>query len=88
MNQVSRNIALWLVVALMALLAIRLMRPGAIGWLFAVTAFCVLLGTVAESSTKDAIGDKAVHGLADTWVGVLAAIDAILLGKTSDVPDL
>jgi ABC-2 type transport system permease protein len=42
-------------------LAIRLMRTVALGWLFAVAAFAVLLGTVAESSTKDATGDKSVQ---------------------------
>ena len=34
-------------------LAVRLMRPVALGWLFAVAAFAVLIGTVAESATKD-----------------------------------
>ena len=34
-------------------LAIRLMRPVALGWLFAVAAMSVLIGTVAESATKD-----------------------------------
>ena len=42
-------------------LAVRLMRPVALGWLFAVTAFAILIGTVAESSTKDTTGDKAVQ---------------------------
>jgi ABC-2 type transport system permease protein len=42
-------------------LAIRLIRPAAIGWLLAVAAFAILLGTVAESSTKDATGDKTVQ---------------------------
>jgi ABC-2 type transport system permease protein len=42
-------------------LAARLMRPTALGWLFAVAAFSVLVGTVAESSTKDATGDKSVQ---------------------------
>lgn len=42
-------------------LAIRLMRAVALGWLFAVAAFAILLGTVAESSTKDATGDKTVQ---------------------------
>jgi ABC-2 type transport system permease protein len=42
-------------------LAVRLMRPAALGWLLAVTAFSVLIGTVAESSTRDATGDKAVQ---------------------------
>jgi len=35
-----------------------------------------------------AIRDKAVHGIADTWMEMLAGINAILLIKTSDVPDL
>ena len=42
-------------------LAVRLMRPVALGWLFAVAAFSILLGTVAESSTKDITGDKSVR---------------------------
>src|SRR3984957_8742361 len=42
-------------------LAIRLNRAAAIGWLSAVAAFAVLLGTVAESSVKDAAGDKTVQ---------------------------
>jgi ABC-2 type transport system permease protein len=44
-------------------LAVRLMR-AAFGWLFAVAAVAavaILLGTVAESSTKDATGDKSVQ---------------------------
>jgi hypothetical protein len=35
-----------------------------------------------------AIRDKAAHGIADTWVGVPAGINAILLSKTGDVPNL
>lgn len=35
-----------------------------------------------------AIRDNAVHGIADTWMGVPAGINAILLSKTSDVPNL
>jgi ABC-2 type transport system permease protein len=42
-------------------LAVRLMRAVAFGWLFAVAAVAILLGTVAESSTKDATGDKSVQ---------------------------
>jgi ABC-2 type transport system permease protein len=41
-------------------LAVRLMRPVALGWLLAVAGFSVLLGTVAESSTKDITGSKGV----------------------------
>ena len=41
-------------------LAVRLMRPVALGWLFAVAAFAVLIGTTAESSAKDATGS---HGI-------------------------
>jgi polyether ionophore transport system permease protein len=44
-----------------ASLAVRLMRPAATGWLLAVAAFAILLGTVAESSTRDASGDKSVQ---------------------------
>ena len=45
-------------------LAVRLIRPVALGWLFAVAAFAVLIGTTAESATKDATGiarDLAGH---------------------------
>jgi ABC-2 type transport system permease protein len=42
-------------------LAVRLMRPAALGWLFAVAAVSVLLGTVAESSAQDVTGDKSVQ---------------------------
>ena len=41
-------------------LAVRLMRPVALGWLFAVAAFAVLIGTTAESSAQDATGS---HGI-------------------------
>ena len=39
-------------------LAVRLMRPVALVWLFAVAAFAVLIGTTAESSGSDAAGSK------------------------------
>jgi ABC-2 type transport system permease protein len=42
-------------------LAVRLMRPVALGWLVAVAAFSVLLGMVAESSVKDASGSKGIE---------------------------
>jgi ABC-2 type transport system permease protein len=41
-------------------LAVRMMRPAALGWLFAVAVFAVLIGTTAESSAKDAAGS---HGI-------------------------
>ena len=43
---------------------------------------------VERPNKAPAIRDKAVHGVANTWVGVPAGINAILLSKTSDVPDL
>src|SRR5580765_3572773 len=43
---------------------------------------------IERPNKTSAIRDKAVHGIADTWVGVLAGINAILLSKTSDVPNL
>jgi ABC-2 type transport system permease protein len=36
------------------------MRPVALGWLFAVTAFAVLIGTTAESATNDTTGTTSV----------------------------
>jgi ABC-2 type transport system permease protein len=42
-------------------LAVRLMRPAALGWLFAVTAFAVLIGTTAESSAQDATGSQGIQ---------------------------
>jgi len=41
-------------------LAVRLMRPAALGWLFAVAVFAVLIGTTAESSAKDATGSQGI----------------------------
>jgi ABC-2 type transport system permease protein len=41
-------------------LAVRLMRPVALGWLLAVAAFAVLIGTTAESSAKDATGSQGI----------------------------
>ena len=35
-----------------------------------------------------AIGDQAVHRLADTWMKVSAGINAIVLSKTGNVADL
>jgi ABC-2 type transport system permease protein len=42
-------------------LALRLMRPVAVGWLFAVAAFSVLIGTTAASSTKDVVGTNGIE---------------------------
>jgi ABC-2 type transport system permease protein len=42
-------------------LAARLMRPVALGWLFAVGAFSVLIGTVAQAATEDIRGSKSVE---------------------------
>jgi ABC-2 type transport system permease protein len=42
-------------------LAVRLMRPVALGWLLAVAAFAVLIGTTAESATTDATGTKGIE---------------------------
>ena len=36
------------------------MRPVALGWLFGVAAFAVLIGTTAESATKDATGSQGI----------------------------
>jgi ABC-2 type transport system permease protein len=41
-------------------LAMRLMRPTAVGWLFAVAVFAVLIGTTAESSAQDATGSQGI----------------------------
>jgi ABC-2 type transport system permease protein len=41
-------------------LAVRLMRPVALGWLLAVAVFAVLIGTTAESSAKDATGSQGI----------------------------
>lgn len=43
---------------------------------------------IERPNKAPAIRDKAVHGIADTWVRVFAGINAILLSKTSDVPNL
>jgi len=42
-------------------LTVRLMRPVALGWLFAIAAFSVLIGSVANSSTRDATGSNAIE---------------------------
>ena len=44
-----------------AALAVRLMRPAALGWLSAVAAFAVLIGTTASSSARDAAGSQGIE---------------------------
>ena len=74
-------------------LALRLMRPVALGWLFAVAAFAVLIGTTAASSTTDVAGtngiEKAVerlggHGspVAD-YLGLTFLVIALLVALIS-----
>ena len=43
---------------------------------------------IERPNKAPAIRDKAVHRIADTLVGVPAGINAVLLSKTSDVPNL
>ena len=62
-------------------LAIRLMRPVALGWLFAVAAFAVLIGTVAESATKDLTGSKGVEEVISR-LGGHGSLVAAYLGLT------
>jgi ABC-2 type transport system permease protein len=70
-------------------LAVRLMRPTALGWLFAVAAFSVLIGTTAESSAKDATGSNGIgqeigrlggHGsLVTDYLGLIFLVLALLI---------
>jgi ABC-2 type transport system permease protein len=70
-------------------LALRLMRPVALGWLFAVAAMSVLVGTVAESATKAVAGSKAIeqvlgrlgaHGsLVRAYLGLTFLVLALLI---------
>ncbi|HXX88780.1 MAG TPA: ABC transporter permease subunit [Acidimicrobiales bacterium] len=72
-----------------ARLAVRLMRPVALGWLFAVAAMAVLVGTVAESAAKAVAGSTALeqalgrlggHGsLVVLYVGLTFLFSAFLL---------
>jgi hypothetical protein len=43
---------------------------------------------IVRPNKAPAIRDKAVHGVADTWVEVPAGINAIILGETSDVANV
>ncbi len=70
-------------------LAIRLMRPVALGWLFAAAAFSVLIGTVAESATKAISGSSAIekalgrlggHGsLVEAYLGLTFLMLALMI---------
>jgi ABC-2 type transport system permease protein len=62
-------------------LAVRLMRPTALGWLLAVAGFSVLLGTVAESSANDVTGSKGI-GQAIGRLGGHGSLVADYLGLT------
>jgi ABC-2 type transport system permease protein len=62
-------------------LAARLSRAVAAGWLFAVTVFAVLIGSVAENSTKDASGSAGISQ-AMARVGGHGSLAAIYLGLT------
>jgi ABC-2 type transport system permease protein len=62
-------------------LAIRLIRPVAVGWLLAVAAFSMLIGTVAESSTKDLTGSKGVEAVIGR-LGGHGSLVATYLGLT------
>jgi len=70
-------------------LALRLIRPVAAGWLCAITAFAVLLGSIAESSTQDSSGSVSVtqdlgrlgaHGsLVQEYLGLTFILIALLI---------
>jgi ABC-2 type transport system permease protein len=62
-------------------LAVRLMRPTALGWLLAVAGFSALLGTVAESSASDVTGSKGI-GQAIGRLGGHGSLVAAYLGLT------
>ena len=62
-------------------LAVRLMRPTALGWLLAVVAFAVLIGTTAESSAKDGTGSQGI-GQAIGRLGGHGSLVADNLGLT------
>ncbi|HEX5294177.1 MAG TPA: hypothetical protein VFX25_35340 [Streptosporangiaceae bacterium] len=52
------------------------MRPAALGWLPAIAAFAALLGTVAQSSTKDAMVGTSVQAA----IGRLGGHDSAVAG--------
>ena len=70
-------------------LAVRLIRPTALGWLIAVAAFSLLIGTTAESSAQDATGSNGIgqeigrlggHGsLVTDYLGLIFLVLALLI---------
>ena len=70
-------------------LAIRLIRPVALGWLFAVAAFSVLIGTIAQSAAKaiagsnsfeEALGRLGAHGsLVEAYLGLTFLMLALMI---------
>ena len=62
-------------------LALRLMRPVALGWLGAVAGLSVLIGTVAESATKAVSGSKAIEEALGR-LGGHGSLVALYLGLT------
>lgn len=71
-------------------LAVRLARTSTISWFFGVIAFGLLIGSLAESSTKDAAGSKGIeqalarlggHGrLVEIYLGLTMLALAGMLG--------
>jgi ABC-2 type transport system permease protein len=74
-------------------LAVRLMRPIALAWLFGVAAMSVLIGTVAEAATKATAGNDAIekalarlggHGsLVADYLGLTLLIVALMIALIS-----
>ena len=70
-------------------LTVRLMRPVALGWLFAIAAFSLLIGTTAKSATSDPTGSKGIeqvvgrlggHGaLVEDYLGLTFLMLALLI---------
>jgi ABC-2 type transport system permease protein len=60
------------------LLAMRLMRPVAIGWLLGVAALSVLIGTVAQSAAKALTGSTAIQDALDRLGGHSGLVEAYI----------
>ena len=73
-----------------ASLAVRLSRATDLGWLFAVAAFSILIGSVAEGSTKDVTGSTGIQAalsrlgghssLVDAYLGLTFLVLALMIG--------
>jgi ABC-2 type transport system permease protein len=59
-------------------LAIRLMRPAALGWLVAMSCFSLLIGSVAESATKAVSGSNAIAQAFERLGGHASLVNAYL----------